>query len=376
MPETLAVTICATEKYQYAMRAQARMVQANLRDYPGPIRLILCGDDGLRPVESLYVELFAGRPDFEIKSIRRFKSAAGENYKNAAQLLIAQMRTAAFAAARTAGASLCWSLDSDVIPKTALCFRTLHWLLNMPGAFYGVAISPYPSQGGGDFLTGRGNPERPIFSDFDRKERKVPEELLKKWEEIEGRLREAAKAGGLPPKELRDEADKLNREIDACPPEGNVFEMTAKHGFRRRGWLSQAYPALGRGAIVPSDWCGFGNTLLSRAALDEVDFLGYDGGGTEDLFAVFHRWHQAGIRIGSVLHEPSAHVCRRKDGKFFIAMPRFVTEADAGKGECVDHLRTLHRPFYAFEPNDVYDPANDGAPIMLPALEKAADQPK
>ena len=42
-PEKLAVTICATGRYQYAMKAQARAIHANLCRYAGPIAIILVG---------------------------------------------------------------------------------------------------------------------------------------------------------------------------------------------------------------------------------------------------------------------------------------------------------------------------------------------
>ena len=363
--ERLAITVCATDKYQYAMTAQARLVHANLRQLRIPIAVILAGDEGLKRIETLYRSLFkqgidAGR--VTVERIAGFEAAAGENYKNAAQLLIAQMRTVAFERARAWGASLCWSLDSDVLPKSSSCYSTLRWLLDMPGRYYEVAISPYPSQGGGDMLTGRGTPENPIAQDYLKTERKIPDELVKRIEANKA-AGDAIKPPAMPAKELIDEANAINKAIGECPPLGNVFEMNAKNGWRRRGWLSAAYPALGRGAIVPSDWCGFGSTLMSRRALDEADFVGYDGGGTEDLYVVWCRWHQVGIRIGSALHEPSAHVSRRSDGKFFLSWPRFVMEADESKGECAGHLRTIQRPFYAQDRGEKYDQQNDGIPI-------------
>ena len=362
--ERLAITVCATERYQYAMTAQARAIHANVRHLRIPIAIILAGDEGLRKTETLYKSLFkqgieAGR--VIVDRIAGFESPIGENYKNAAQLLIAQMRTAAFERARSWGASFCWSLDSDVIPKSSSCYSTLRWILDIPGRFYEVAISPYPSQGGGDMLTGRGTPENPIAQDFLESERKLPDELVKRIVAHKLALAEI-KPPAQPSKEMVDEANAIRKAVSECEPLGNVFEMTAKNGWRRRGWLSAAYPGLGRGSIVPTDWCGFGSTLMSRRAFDECDFAGYEGGGTEDLYIVWHRWHQAGIRIASALHEPSSHVSRRSDGKFFMSMIRFVTDADEGKGECVGHIRTLQRPFYAQDKGEKFDPANDGIP--------------
>ena len=363
MIEHLAVTICATEKYQYAMSAQARAIHANLRHLEIPISIILVGDAGLRKKSSLYADLFSGvKERVTIELIEGFEPPAGENYKNEAQLLIAQMRTAAFQKARIKGATLCWSLDSDVIPKTSSCYATLRWILDIPDRFYEVAISPYPSQGGGDLLTGRGTPENPISQDFKREERNISEDLKNRMAAHDEAMK-AIRPPNQPTKELVDEANAINKLLGEMPPLGNVFEMNARHGWRRRGWLSASYPGLGRGTIVPTDWCGFGSTLMGRRALDECDFLGYEGAGTEDLFIVWTRWHQAGIRIGSALHEPSSHVSRRSDGKYFVASIRFVTDADETKGECVGHLRIIHKPFYAHDRGEKFDKDNDGMQI-------------
>lgn len=362
MPQTIAVTICATKDYQYAMTAQARAVHANLRGIDASVKIILVGDEGMKKIGDLYRALFEKAPNTEVISVTGFKEIQAVNYDKQAQLLIAQMRTVAFSKARSLNADLCWSLDSDVIPKSSNCFRTLKWLLEMPDGYYGVAISPYPSQGGGDMLTGRGSPQNPIMPDFREEERLIPEELASKLKAARETI-SAIAPPATPSRELIEELAALNKKIQECPPKGNVFKMNAESGFRRRGWLSAAYPGLGRGAIVPSDWCGFGSTLMSRRALDECDFIGYDGGGTEDLFIVWHRWHQNGIRIGSAIHEPSFHVSRRKDKRKFISFVRFVTDDDDDKGECVGHHRTMQRPFYAHEAGEQYDPENDGNPI-------------
>src|SRR5579859_3989777 len=162
----LAVTVCATKRYQYAMTAQARVVHANLRSFPGTIAIVLVGDKNLKPIADLYDVLFSKAKEeerFSVISIGHFQEKPeAAPYKNEVQLLIAQMRTAAFCAARAFDADLCWSLDSDVIPKSASCFRMLRWILEIPDRYYEVAISPYPSQGGGDsMLCGRGTPEHP-----------------------------------------------------------------------------------------------------------------------------------------------------------------------------------------------------------------------
>lgn len=376
MADRLAVTICATASYQYAMRAQARMLHANLHRLKIPIAIILVGDEGLKNVADFYTQLFAGHePAVEVIRVAGFKEKDGQqNYKNGAQLMIAQMRTAAFDRARRFGAALCWSLDSDVIPKSSACYETLRWLLDIPGGFYQVAIAPYPSQGGGDLLAGRGTPENPIFRDFLHTERKVPAELLKRREENEAAIR-ALKPGDVPAPAIVTERQAIQEDIDKCEPQGNVFELNGKFGWRRRGWLSNAFPALGRGAFVPSDWCGFGCTLMNARALDECDFTGYEGAGTEDLFVCFNRWHQAGIRIGAALHEPAFHVSRRDDGRHFASFVRFITADDESKGECVGHLRVIHKPFYSHDAGEEFDAEKDGHPLSKAKRAELAKAP-
>lgn len=378
--EILAITICATDNYRYAMLPQARALHANLDGFAGKIVVILVGGVGINDIGKFYGKLFGDRA--KIVTMADFRETPGaENYKNTAQLLIAQMRTVAFTAARQNGATLCWSMDSDVIPKTGNCFRTLRWMLEMPGAYYQIAISPYPSQGGGDLLAGRGEPENPIIQDFLETEREVPDDLK---EQLAAHQKEVeALKGAQAPKELVAREQGLRKRIGECPPRGNVFKMNAESGWRRRGWMSNAYPGIGRGSIVPTDWCGFGNTLMTREALAECDFLGYDGGGTEDLYIIWNRWHQAGMRIGCAAHEPSNHVSRRKDGKLFVSTVRFVTDADKFKGEAVGHLRIIQRPFYAQEAGEKFDAMNDGNPTapadrvaIAPEIAQAGNQPE
>jgi hypothetical protein len=50
-------------------------------------------------------------------------------------------------------------------------------------------------------------------------------------------------------------------------------------------------------------------------------------------------------------------------GKIINSDVRFVTDGDESKGECVGHLRTIQRPFYAHDAGEKFDRANDGIPI-------------
>jgi hypothetical protein len=187
----------------------------------------------------------------------------------------------------------------------------------------------YPN---GLFLGGNGTPQNPIAEDFTEKERKLPPRLVRALQACRARLKDCQDKviGEREGKRL----GRLAERVRKCPPDGNVFEVTAKHGWRRRGWMDFAYPGLGRGAIVPSDWCGLGCTLMSARALALATFEGYQGQGTQDLFLCWHRWHPSGLRIAAIAHTAADHV--KRDAKGEIVHHRAYHETE---GEYRGHLR-------------------------------------
>jgi hypothetical protein len=270
------------------------------------------------------------------------------NYKEEAQLRIAQLQGSAFAFARKIRASMCWSVESDTIP-TADSLRVLEWTIAMPQAdgspHYDIAAATYPN---GLFLGGFGDHRHQIAEDFLPEERKLKPRLKLLLEKCEERMKaiprptnakeaeEAQKTGEKEGKRI----GRLRERVKKSPPLGNVFELNAK-GYRRRGWLDFAYPGIGHGSVVPSDWCGLGCTLISKGALAHADFCGYDGRGTQDLFLCWSRWHPAGLRIACVPHVACDHI-KRQAGKAEILHHRAYHERE---GECRGHLRVRTQPF-------------------------------
>lgn len=256
-----------------------------------------------------------------------------KSYKEDAQIRIARLQGAAFEFARRIKSDLCWSVESDTIP-TADSLRVLEWTLQMPDSlgnhYYKIAAATYPN---GLFLGGFGTYQNQICEDFLPKERKLKERLKLCFEKCEERLKEKPSD-----KEMK-RMGRLRERIKKSPPDGNIWEVTAKYGWRRRGWMDFAYPGIGLGAIVPSDWCGLGCTLLSKEALSLADFNGYEGKGTQDLFLCWSRWHPAGLKIACVPHVACDHI-KRKDGK--IVHYRAYHERE---GECRGHLRVREQPF-------------------------------
>lgn len=353
----LAIYTCATEGYAYALGAQARRVQKCLyackRDFEVLVVIVTEGCDAAVAAFEEWQKLL---PDAQVELIADGALKKGDkSYDNSSQLLIAQMRTLATSRAVAWGADMCWSLDSDVLPP-ANALTCMINMLEFDDGYYGVAACPYPSQGGGMFLCGRGTPQEPILPCFDESERDVPDELLENKKAATDRAEKLSKENKPLDKNLRGYLNSLRREIDGCPPKDNVFALNGKQ-WRRRGWFDNAYPAIGKGAVVPTDWCGFGCTLMGRDALANCDFSGYDGSGTEDLYINWHRWYPNDIKIAAISHCPCDHVVRHRhvEGKIV-----HVATGHEQQGEFVGHLRQSARPWYAHHPGEVYDESNDG----------------
>ena len=340
MPK-LAIVICATSSYTYAMAAQARRVAANLSAAnlsPADVAVILVGDNS--PNLKAAVEAYNGLLPEAHVSHRPVVSGADDapNYKEEAQFLIAAMREEAHAAALSLHAEQCWSLDSDVLPP-ANALRCMRTMLEFDNGYYSIATCPYPNSA---FLGGFGTPEHPIAEDYLPTERVLPPELRSELAAND----EEAKALKVPPTpEQLARWDATSKKVRECPPDGNIWEVIAKHGWRRRGWLDSAYPGIGLGAVVPSDWCGFGCTLMNREALALADFEGYEGKGTEDLFVCWNRWHPAGLRINVIPHCPCDHVIWEKKKGGDATQYTHIVAYHEQRGEFRGHLRTRVVPW-------------------------------
>lgn len=390
----LAITICSTRSYAYALIAQARKIVANLSK-SDLVTVILVGDDS--PEINGAVEFYKSiLPEGSSVQLIVGKYEDGlPNYKNEAQLIIARMRSAAFDRARQLYADMCWSLDSDVLPPPN-ALRCMKQMLEFDDGFYSVSTCPYPSQGGGDFLGGRGTPDRPILPDFYDDERIVSVDLKQR---MEAHIKRLSDLDGKPDQACTEEHEIISEEVKRSSPIGDVFfcnsrtgltpfldeaekrlpeifprcsdlssrvnshlrEIAKRYqpkGFRRRGWMSAAYPGLGLGAVLPSDWCGFGCALMGRRALSLAQFDGYDGGGTEDLYVIWKRWHAAGLRLNVIPNAPCDHVIRdpAMKGKFILCRA-YHEQRDP---ECVGHLRIEPRPWYQQVEGESFAAQNNG----------------
>jgi len=334
----LAIVTAATRSYLHVWPQLIRAISTAAGHY-SEAHFIFATDQS---DESKRAEEFAKGhlPEgWKITAIRLPITEDEKDYKEAAQIRIAQLQGSAFAFARRIKADLCWSVESDTIP-TPDSLRVLEWTLQMPDSvgdpYYHIAAATYPN---GLFLGGFGTPQNPIAEDFLPKERKLSVRLKLCIDACEERVKgckDKAKAEREQKRMIR-----LRERVKKCPPDGNIWEVTAKHGWRRRGWMDYAYPGIGVGAVVPSSWCGLGCTLLSHKALQLADFIGYDGRGTQDIFLCWQRWHPQGLRIACVPHIACDHIKRRGDK---IVHHRAWHEQSP---EHFGHLRQREQPFVA-----------------------------
>lgn len=273
------------------------------------------------------------------------------NYKEDAQLLIAQLQTHAFSLARKERATHLWSIESDVLVQPNALRVSLD-MLKFDNGYYDVAMCTYPSQGGGPFLGGRGTKQRQILDDIYLDEREVPKSKLDKIDAIDSNIRKLAEKDTLSKKEdekiqsLIKQKKKLVEECEKSAPLGNVHTLNGK-AWRKRGWMDYAYPGIGKGAVVPTDWIGLGCTLFSEKALQLAHFDGYEGHGTQDLYLCWNRFTPNGLNMCVIPHSPCDHAIRQRNGddqlweNFVLVNAYHETE-----GDFVGHLRQNHTKLY------------------------------
>lgn len=335
----LVVTVAATANYCYAMKTLGRRVAANLAyaKIADPGIAIISGDNSREVKETVKSWKESLPANWEIRHlVSSDEDKASANYKTGAQIVIAKLRGAAFSEARRHDPEVCWSLDSDTLPP-ANALQSMMDMLAFDHGYYSISTCPYPNEA---FLGGRGTPQNPISEDFLESERKITPELIAEKAELERIMKETSPDKPTDPTpEWIERKQKYEKAVKECPPIGNVFEMNAK-GWRRRGWFENAYPGIGKGSIVPSDWCGFGCTLMNREALALANFEGYDGQGTEDLYVVWKRWWPAGLRINCIPHAPCDHVIWQKKKGGDEKVYTLIQSLHETQGECIGHLRT------------------------------------
>lgn len=347
-PENIVVATYATQKYHYALPNFGRRFVASIH-YANIERgtFIFIGDESevIKEASEKYIEsqLPIG---WSFRLIQLPLDDGNKNYKSDAQLLIAQMQSVAFSEARKLNADLFWSLESDVLVGVNSLQVSLD-SLDYDKGYYDVCMCTYPSQGGGSYLGGHGDEYMPIYEDFNENERMLPESLINSLKKHRGVPEEKRK------KAWHKKNIKLLDEIKKHPPKNNVFALNGEN-WRKRGWLEYAYPALGKGTLLPTDWVGLGCTLISKKALSYAHFDGYQGHGTQDLYLGYNFWANNDIKMCVSTHAPCDHITRKinSDGAQDYEKIEHIQAFHENDGECKGHLRRKHIPFYTHIPGE------------------------
>lgn len=336
----LSVIIAATRNYQYALFAQARAIAQNAALARIERGSIILATDEAPVVPGLLERYKALLPSWEIHHLALpVKELTKKDYSANAQLLIAQLYSAAFDKARDLGAEFVWSLEADVIPEPNN-LRCMRDMLAFDGGYYDVAFCPYSN---GCIMGGHGSPTHWIFPNWYEDELALPDELKQQLKD-----HRAKHTGGQPSAEWFAELKRLEEEAKKHPPKGNVFKLNGER-WRRRGWLEFAYPGIGKGAVVKSDWMPMGNNLFSARATSLVDFTGYTGGGTQDLY-LSYRLAAHGLKFCVIPHSLSHHAKRKQNADGGPYTLHFLYHQE--EGECVGHIRQREVPFYSHEPGE------------------------
>lgn len=336
--DRLAICIYGTMAYGYAARTlmESLSSQIGLTDHEVLIIWVGCDDGEFKEfiktcfeekmpegINLVYIPI-SNPPDLK----------KSKNYGVEAQMFIAKMQGEGFAFARKWGADYCMSVEADVIPPVN-ALRCMKDTLSFDGGYYDVAMVTYPDQGAGSFLGGNGSYCKQIEDDVAIEERKLPWYGKKAYELVcQPSFKDAERRG------------KIIERLKKYPPKGNVFALNAE-GFRRRGWLDNAYPGVGRGAILKTDWTGLGCVLMTKRALALCDFIGYEGSGTQDLFLNWSRWEPNGINRAVITHVACHHIVRARNEEGFqdfknLSMRYAYHET---QGETKGHLRTRNIPW-------------------------------
>ena len=332
----IATVIVATKSYLDPLEVCLRRVRCAMNYASKDIehKLVLVTDNESKKKIENMTEGF----DRDVLSIDLEES--GEHYKKDRQILIATLQSVGFDRARNWGCDFLWSVEADVlVPHNALSVSLD--MLRFDNGYYDVAFVTYPSQGGGSFLGGYGSYTHPIAEDFLPEERVLPSKLKILLESCENRLKDK----DISRESFEKENKRLQRiyeRIKKCPPIGNVFELNAKK-WRRRGWLDNSHVGTGRGAVIETDWTGLGCTLMSYKAAALAHFDGYDGGGTQDLYLNWRKWHPEGLRFCCITHTICDHIVR--DEKEGLVVLKSYHEPE---GETKGHLRYRRVPFHKF----------------------------
>jgi|APTNR8051073442_1049403.scaffolds.fasta_scaffold00403_55 hypothetical protein len=338
----LVITTYATEGYCYAFAAQAPLILQNLRMAGIEEAVWVLASDASKTAKeaarAMGVALGESVPVRHVV-VPSATCNRGTDHVAASNLVIAALQDAAWHEARKEGADVVWSLEADILPQPK-ALRCALDILRFDGGWYEVAMCTYPNAA---YLGGLGAVNNPILPTVYEDERELTAELEAELTAMRERQAELARTGGEASAEERTAWDELAKRVKEAPAKGNVFALNAQ-GWRRRGWFESAYPGIGLGAILPTDWVGLGCTVLSRRALDLANWVGYEGHSTQDLWLCSRVWLPETVRMAVTSHALCSHVKRDREDKERLHL---LYAHHALGGETHGHLRTNKQPFKA-----------------------------
>lgn len=334
----IVVATYASTKYLHTIQSWARHVTAAVAHLPNVTWLVVtnrprtCDLPPNQTIRDLVKPFVPGNHTLEVQEIEFTEHEKGSGHEWS--LNVAKLQSPALSRARQLAAKYFFSVESDIlIPPNA--FDVLLNVLQFDKGYYDIAAGTYCNEA---FLCGFGDERATIAEDYHWDERTIPSGLKR---ELACLLSQDLTLLDTPEKKSQYDAamKRVLTEVRKCPPVGHIWDIIARNGWRRRGWFEQAYPTIGKGAVVPVDWCGMGCTLLSAKALSLATFTGFSGEGTQDLFLCHQRWGPAGLRIACSPHILCDHI--KPDGEKWKVLHAYHEQAPQYAG----HLRQRVTPW-------------------------------
>lgn len=338
----LVIATFATERYDYALPSVGRRIVSAIhyaKVKPGTFLFI--GDKSKNIEDSAYKYIRDILPEgWSFELIQLDLVGKEKNYNPNSQLLIAQMQSTAFSRAKQLNAKYFWSIESDVLVAVN-SLRVGLDSIKYDDGYYDVCMCTYPSQGGGSFLGGFGDYNNYIYEDCKYDERDLPDKLSKSID------KHKAVSDAKRDEKWHKKFHDLIEQAKKYPPKDNVFLLNGKH-WKKRGWMEYAYPALGKGCLLPTDWVGLGCTLLSRRALSLAGFEGYQGHGTQDLYLGYNFWKTNDVKMCVSTHAICDHVVRKinEDGTQDFKEISHIQAYHETDPDYYGHLRQRRVSFY------------------------------
>lgn len=341
----IAITTYCTKGYTYAHKRQIQSIVDNIRYSSGNEYIFIMVGDKSKEVSESFSDMSSELKECNVKC-RLFQIDADCNqnkqHNEKSNIVIARLQEKAWNEAKKFKVDGIWSLESDIIPEPN-ALQCLIDATSFDKGFYDVAMSAYANTA---ILGGYGTPSSNINPCIFEDERELSDEIKEEKAEID-KYFSNLKLGDRPSEEINIRVEKLRRDIESSPAKhkGNVFALNGER-WRPRGWFDMAYPAIGIGAMLPTDWVGLGSTFITRKALEIANFNSYDGKGTQDLWLCWKVWHPSGVKMSVVPHSRCSHIKYKVESVNGVETKKLVSYYVYHDIENFGHIRTREIDFF------------------------------